>query len=76
MKASALMASYNEKAFSKFDNEALVQCKNCFRTFLPDRLEIHLRSCLPGKPLKMRAGLEPKPKQEYYGAVINKKPSK
>ncbi len=29
-------------------------CKNCERTFLPDRLVIHLRSCKPGKPLKKR----------------------
>ena len=53
------MLEYNEKAFSKFDTEALVQCKNCQRTFLPDRLVIHARSCKPGKPLKMRAGLVP-----------------
>jgi hypothetical protein len=55
--AAELMIAYNEKAFSKFDTEALVQCKNCLRTFLPDRLVIHSRSCHPGKPLKMRAGL-------------------
>ena len=35
----------NEVAYSKWDNEALVACKNCNRTFLPDRLTIHLRSC-------------------------------
>jgi hypothetical protein len=45
---------YNEAAFSKWDTEALVPCKNCERTFLPDRLVIHLRSCKPGKPLKKR----------------------
>ncbi len=28
--------------------------KNCERTFLPDRVVIHLRSCKPGKPLKKR----------------------
>ena len=45
---------YNEAAYSKWDTEALVPCSNCGRTFLPDRLQIHLRSCKPGKPLKMR----------------------
>jgi hypothetical protein len=57
------MIAYNEQAFTKFDTEALLPCKNCLRTFLPDRLEIHKRSCKPGKPLKMRAGFEQKPKR-------------
>jgi hypothetical protein len=52
-----MMMAYNEEAFTKFDTEALVQCRNCQRTFLPDRLVIHARSCKPGKPLKMRAGV-------------------
>lgn len=30
----------------------LVPCENCNRTFLPDRLMVHLRSCRPGKPLR------------------------
>lgn len=30
----------------------LVPCENCNRTFLPDRLMVHQRSCKPGKPLK------------------------
>lgn len=29
----------------------LVECKNCGRTFQPDRLPIHQRSCKPGKVL-------------------------
>lgn len=46
------MESYNVDAYNKWDQEALVMCPNCDRTFLPDRLEIHLRSCKHGKPLK------------------------
>lgn len=30
----------------------LAPCDNCGRTFLPDRLIVHQRSCKPGKPLK------------------------
>lgn len=30
----------------------LAPCKNCGRTFNPDRLAVHQRSCKPGKPLK------------------------
>ena len=29
----------------------LIECKNCGRTFQPDRLPIHQRSCKPGKVL-------------------------
>merc|ERR1712166_315977 len=38
---------YNEAATQKWDKEALLPCQNCGRTFLPDRLEVHLRSCRP-----------------------------
>lgn len=33
---------------------ALVPCDNCGRTFLPDRLLVHQRSCRPGRPLSVR----------------------
>jgi hypothetical protein len=46
------MEDYNESAYNKWDQEALVKCPHCDRTFLPDRLEIHLRSCFKDKPLK------------------------
>ena len=46
------METYNESAYNKWDQEALVKCPNCDRTFLPDRLEIHLRSCFKDRPLK------------------------
>lgn len=29
----------------------LAECPNCNRTFFPDRLMVHLKSCKPGKPL-------------------------
>lgn len=62
------MQQYNEQAYTKFDNEALIQCKNCLRTFLPEPLMRHQKVCVPGRPLKMRT--EPKKeKPEYYGAV-------
>ena len=35
----------NEEAFKTYNELALVPCKNCGRTFLPDRLVVHLRSC-------------------------------
>lgn len=45
------IAAWNEAAWrSAQDN--LAPCKNCGRTFLPDRLLVHQKSCQPGKPLK------------------------
>ena len=36
----------------------LVSCPHCSRTFLPDRLKIHLKSCKADRPLKMRMKAE------------------
>lgn len=35
---------FNDEAFQNY-NENLDPCPNCGRTFLPDRLIVHLRSC-------------------------------
>jgi len=51
---ASMMQDYNEKAFAKWDGEALLACKNCARTFLAGPLNIHMKSCKKGKPLKMR----------------------
>ena len=48
------MEQYNNQAYDKWDTEALIACPHCARTFLPDRLEIHLRSCTKERPLKAR----------------------
>lgn len=39
----------NEENFKHFNEESRVQCPFCPRKFLPDRLEVHLRSCGKGK---------------------------
>jgi hypothetical protein len=39
------LEKYNNDAFKQFNEVSLMPCRNCGRTFLPDRLEIHLRSC-------------------------------
>ncbi|KAG5494909.1 hypothetical protein JIQ42_02525 [Leishmania sp. Namibia] len=43
---------YNQLQMSAFTDAALSPCLNCGRTFLPDRLQVHLRSCKPGKAAK------------------------
>lgn len=35
----------NNDAYRIWSDEALIPCDNCGRTFLPDRLQVHLRSC-------------------------------
>ncbi|CAG9312144.1 unnamed protein product [Blepharisma stoltei] len=41
---------YNESASKAFESQAMARCPNCSRTFLEDRLEVHLRSCTSAKP--------------------------
>lgn len=38
---------------------SLVPCPNCKRTFFPERLNIHMKSCKPGKPMKNTVGKKP-----------------
>ena len=39
------LEEFRNEAFNEYNTKALVKCDNCGRTFLPDRLEVHLRSC-------------------------------
>lgn len=43
------MDQLNNEAFDTYNQQALVKCENCGRTFLPDRLIVHQRSCLKHK---------------------------
>ena len=40
----------NEAVHQPWDQRTLSPCPHCGRTFLPDRLEVHLRSCRPTAP--------------------------
>ena len=40
---------YNDQAFKEYNEKALEPCEFCGRTFLPDRLVVHLKSCGKGK---------------------------
>ncbi len=35
----------NNDVLQMWNDDVLVPCENCGRTFLPDRLQVHLRSC-------------------------------
>lgn len=43
------MGRYNEGAFDEYNNVGLEPCSNCGRTFNPDALKIHQKSCLRGQ---------------------------
>ncbi|CAG9580490.1 conserved hypothetical protein [Leishmania major strain Friedlin] len=43
---------YNKLQMEAFNDTALSPCPNCGRTFLPDRLQVHMKSCKPGKTAK------------------------
>ncbi|KAF6021048.1 hypothetical protein EB796_020695 [Bugula neritina] len=51
----------------------LARCENCNRTFLPDRLLVHQKSCKPGKPLKPLAVSRP-PSSSRPGTVTLENP--
>jgi hypothetical protein len=46
------MIQFNEDAFQNFNDNALVPCKHCSRTFLPEALKIHRKICTAEKPFK------------------------
>ena len=47
---SGFREEINEDARQAANKNSMVPCNNCNRTFLPDRLPIHLRSCRPSRP--------------------------
>jgi hypothetical protein len=63
------MQEYNEEAFKDWNEKALVPWENCGRTFLPDRLEIHLRSWKGPKNSKI-----PVVKKDKASGINRKRP--
>ena len=64
------MQKNNEEAYNKWDTEALVACKGCGRTFLPEPLKRHKNSCTVDRPLKARFG-ESRPNCLIGGNKVN-----
>ena len=52
MTAAEVMQQYNDDAYKNWDVNILEPCPHCNRTFLPEKLPIHLRACKKDKPLK------------------------
>lgn len=56
------LEDYNREASRTFSESSLVACEHCGRTFMPDRLVVHQRSCRPGaraRPVTSRAAVSP-----------------
>lgn len=43
---------YNTIVSDAFNTQVMVKCPNCSRTFLEDRIEVHLKSCRADNPCK------------------------
>lgn len=43
--SQAQQDAFNEEAYKEYNDKALEKCVNCGRTFLPDRLVVHYKSC-------------------------------
>ena len=43
-----MIEKYNSEAYNQYNTKSLEPCPNCSRTFLPDSLNIHVRSCMKG----------------------------
>ena len=48
---------HNEKVSEAFTQNVMQRCPNCFRTFLEDRIEIHLKSCTSENPHKIASSI-------------------
>lgn len=71
------MDEYNNAAYKNYNEKALDACPNCGRTFLPDRLLVHLKSC---NKAHGRSDASPDPKAGFKssvkdGASPNKQPA-
>jgi hypothetical protein len=44
---------HNNIVSENFTNKVMTRCPNCFRTFLEERIEIHLKSCTSDNPHKI-----------------------
>jgi zinc-finger of a C2HC-type len=49
-KSMAEIQEYNDRAFEFYNSTSLVPCRICTRTFKPESLEVHLRSCAAAHP--------------------------
>jgi uncharacterized C2H2 Zn-finger protein len=65
--SSGDMEQYNNNAMKEYNDKALDACPNCARTFLPDRLVVHLRSC---NKAHGKADASPDPKSKTLGGSL------
>ena len=64
---------YNDEAYQELSQKSMEPCPGCNRTFMPDRLEVHLRSCLKGKAIvkEEEESYEVPKIQSHYQSISN-----
>lgn len=67
--SSEKVEQYNDDAYKNYNEKALVPCPNCARTFLPDRLDVHMRSCGKAKGAVTKVNLQFQEKEEKKSPV-------
>ncbi|XP_066914973.1 zinc finger protein 474-like isoform X1 [Clytia hemisphaerica] len=63
----------NDAAY-KAAQEQLIPCGNCGRTFLPERLQVHQKSCTVDNPMKSRTGGKPASSSSSNPEINNNRP--
>jgi zinc-finger of a C2HC-type len=68
---------HNNLVSDAFTANVMVHCPNCYRTFIEDRIEIHLKSCTPDHPHKpppsINKNLDKKEEIKVYSPTTNPK---
>lgn len=54
MTVADTIRQYNNNAYKNWDQNVLSACPHCNRTFLPERLEFHLKACRADNPFKKK----------------------
>jgi hypothetical protein len=69
---------HNALVYESFNQNVMVRCPNCFRTFLEDRIEVHLKSCTSENPHKIAPSAAKIPeiieKVKTYAPIAPKSP--
>ncbi|KAL4502371.1 hypothetical protein ABPG72_011958 [Tetrahymena utriculariae] len=61
--------NYNDRAFDQYNYDVLVPCENCGRTFKPESLIPHKKSCKPNNPLKPMSNAQKQYQEEKIYAM-------
>jgi hypothetical protein len=58
--------TYNDAAYKSYNEKGLIACPNCARTFLPDSLKVHIKSCNKAHGKEPEEGMPGVPKKPAF----------